>query len=142
MDGPLYNPSSIPQAQYLTIEILNIVISVAGILGCLTLILSYILVKESRSFASRLVVYLIISNSIYALANIVNIIQLSSPMTTNMCNIQGIIREIGLTASLYFACYISLVLYRTTVKGDNLNHNSEKKGVIVGAILTLIMPLM
>ena len=133
----IYNPSGINEQQYLAIQILNSIISALAISGCIILTLTYRFVRESRTFAFRLIIYLTFAESLYSLSNLINIFQLTMNNPYSLCVIQGFLRSAGIISGLMVASFMAWCLYRTAVLNATDINKKEKKHLVLTLIITI-----
>ena len=116
--------------------ILNLIISILGILGCLLLILTYIMIKQIRKYTLRLILYLMISDCIYSIASASNTIFAlrSTEETAGIeCILNGFLKIVSILCSCQLGCAIAWTLYSRTKYGDH-RHKYFEISLIIGSI--------
>jgi len=122
------------------IAISNLIVAIISILGASLIILIYLKVKKSRSYAFRLVLYLSIANLITSIMDITDSITTlasSSYFSTLYCDMEATTREFCQIFLILFNAVICWILFISAIYNPDRNQ-IEKKGHIL-TIAALIL---
>ena len=117
-----------------TINILLLILSSLSVLGCLCLILAYIISKNLRSFAMQQVICLILAELLFHLSSFIP----TSEGKSVSCLIQTILRVYFETASLIWTSIIALTSIISIVKPVEIDNNQRKYTIIFCTIANII----
>jgi len=93
---------------------LVVTFSVLGLIGALFIILSFIFIKELRTFVGIVVFNISLADSI----NIIGFLLSPGNTNVNVCNLQGFILQSGSLASILWDACLSITIYTLAVKLD------------------------
>ena len=141
MNSALGWKTTLTPNQQATINILLLILSSFSVLGCLCLILAYIVSKNIRSFAMQQVICLILAELIFHISSFIP----TSDGLSISCLIQTILRIYFETASLIWTSIIALTSIISIVQPLEIENNQKKYTIIfitIANIIPLIFTLM
>lgn len=123
--------------EVLLIEILNFITGLLSVVACIWLFKICSSNPRPWPVSLKLILVLTSADFIYSFCNFVAAFDANIPA---LCAAEAIVREWSLVASLYWACCISLLTYKSFVHGSKFDQEGFfTKSVLSGAIISLIL---
>ena len=127
-------------------QIANLVASCLAIFGCSIIIAFYIFNKNIRNLSTRLIMYLTISNVIFAVSNLISYILTNEDLLreneiSKLCSYIGVAQELSSTSAFSFVSGICFYIYQMNCKRIYWDIKKELKLIIIVAIFSIIMAI-
>jgi len=123
--------------EVLLIEILNFMTGLLSVIACIWLFKICSVHPKPWPVSLKLILVLTSADFIYSVCNFVAAFDASTPL---LCKAEAIVREWSLIASLYWACCISLLTYKSFTHGNKFDQQGFfNKSVISGALVSLVL---
>jgi len=135
-DFDLYN------SQNKFLIILTIISAVFSITGSILIISTYIFFKKIRNYAFKLVMYLSISDIFLSVGNLLAIVTLKQEGDQGLCKLQSFLVNFGGLSSILWTSVIAWNIYAATVLSQRNFKQKNKKFLLFGYGLPLLMSVM
>jgi len=129
-----------PADEVFLIEILNFITGLISVIACIWLFSICSQTPRPWPVSLKLIVVLTTADFIYSVCNFVAAFDAKIP---TLCMAEAIVREWSLVASLYWACCIAILTYKSFVLGSKFNQRAFfNKAVLSGILIALILSVL
>ena len=136
----------IMNSDFKILQITNLVTSCLTIFGSSIIIAFYIFNKKIRNLSTRLIIYLTISNFLFAASNMISYILsneglLNENVENTSCDFIGIAQQFSSTSTFSFVSGICFYVYQMNCKRIYWDTRKELKLIIIVVIFSIIMAI-